>query len=71
MDSNNPQPRQSEEMTGYFTQRFHAASVSRAAPVQSRELKLSDEEPCRPWILHFKLFIRYKASTVFFIDVEP
>lgn len=47
MDSNNPQPRQLEEMTVYFTQRFHRASVSRAARVQSWELNLSDEESCR------------------------
>lgn len=70
MDSNNPQPRQSEEMTVYFTQRFDAASVSRAAPVHSRELKLSDEDQCRQWILHFKWFIWYKASNIFSVDVE-
>lgn len=47
MDFNNPRRRHLEEMTVNFTQRFHAASVSRAVPVHSRELKLLDREPCK------------------------
>lgn len=51
MDSNNPQPRRSEEMTEYFTQQFHTESVSRAAPEYSQGLKVSDEKPLQAFEL--------------------